>query len=170
MISSNKCDWQAQWLLKRTHRRFGLEILAIMYSLPYSLLMWRYDYKLLRYSLPNIVLYSMIYFAAAMGILCFKSSDMLLNIIFAVAWFAIIILIIWTIYAGWTKPVLNFMDWILTVRNLDCYRQYMTWISKNLFRRKKQEIDVEKQTSGWACKSRRRDGLAFYIGLHKFNV
>ncbi|EJC99259.1 uncharacterized protein FOMMEDRAFT_148782 [Fomitiporia mediterranea MF3/22] len=78
------------FLENRTHEQKGLETLAILFSLPYALLMW-----------------GMATFLAAVAIICFYnfngSASFLSRIIYGVIWLFISLFILWTIVTGWEK-------------------------------------------------------------------
>ncbi|KAJ3491300.1 hypothetical protein NLI96_g800 [Meripilus lineatus] len=74
----------AKFLLSKTHTTRGMETLAIVYSLPYALLMWGTLTFLLAFSLE-----------------CFKATHPAALSISAVTWFLVGFLIIWTIYTAW---------------------------------------------------------------------
>jgi len=91
----------ATYLEKRTHHRWGLETLAIMYSLPYALLMW-----------------GMMTFLLAVAFICFMVDDVFQPCIYSVAWAFVVTLILWTIRTGWeTKNGVKFnLDWRRVLR------------------------------------------------------
>ncbi|KAK0192797.1 hypothetical protein F5146DRAFT_1041518 [Armillaria mellea] len=62
----------------------GLETLAIMYSLPYALLMW-----------------AMVTFLSAFSIMCFTASNVTVRMLVGTAWLAIAVLIFWCIMTSW---------------------------------------------------------------------
>ncbi|KZT04473.1 uncharacterized protein LAESUDRAFT_296031 [Laetiporus sulphureus 93-53] len=72
------------YLTSRKHPTLGLETLAIMYSLPYALLMW-----------------GMITFLAAFACECFVQHDARSTIVSAVAWGLVGMLLAWYIYTAW---------------------------------------------------------------------
>jgi len=74
----------ARFLLSREHPTLGLETLAIIYSLPYVLLMW-----------------SMVAFIVAFASECFVEHEDTSTYVSAVAWTLVGALIIWCIYTAW---------------------------------------------------------------------
>ncbi|KAL5523131.1 hypothetical protein ACEPAF_1398 [Sanghuangporus sanghuang] len=74
----------------RTHPQLGLETLAILYSLPYALLIW-----------------GMATFLASIAVACFYSMDgditLTERIIYGIVWAFVLIFILWTIQTGWEK-------------------------------------------------------------------
>ncbi|KAH8101122.1 hypothetical protein BXZ70DRAFT_110008 [Cristinia sonorae] len=77
-------DEAAKFLHSKTHPTRGVETLAILYSLPYALLMW-----------------SMVTFLAAFSYECFIVQDLVAIWTTAGAWIVICLLIIWCIYSAW---------------------------------------------------------------------
>ncbi|KAK0192798.1 hypothetical protein F5146DRAFT_1041528 [Armillaria mellea] len=77
---------QEAWLFLRSQKRnkTGLETLAILYGLPYALLMW-----------------AMILFLAAFSLMCFTASNLSVRMPIGSAWLAIGILILWCIMTSW---------------------------------------------------------------------
>ncbi|TDL22881.1 hypothetical protein BD410DRAFT_202988 [Rickenella mellea] len=82
--SKDTANNAAEYLSNRTHPKLGLETLAIMYSLPYALLMW-----------------AMVTFLAAIAFISFHERDMFPSTLIGVTWLFIGVLIMWTIYTGW---------------------------------------------------------------------
>ncbi|KAK0203585.1 hypothetical protein DFS33DRAFT_1332598 [Desarmillaria ectypa] len=74
--------WQFLHSQKRNYT--GLETLAIMYSLPYALLMW-----------------AMVTFLSAFSLMCFTASDVAVRMLVGTAWLAIAVLIFWCIMTSW---------------------------------------------------------------------
>ncbi|RPD75534.1 hypothetical protein L226DRAFT_545397 [Lentinus tigrinus ALCF2SS1-7] len=72
------------FLRSRKHKMLGLETLAIIYSLPYAMLMW-----------------GMVTFLVAFSFECFKNSDKVAVFTTAATWIAVAFLVGWTIYTGW---------------------------------------------------------------------
>ncbi|KAK0480557.1 hypothetical protein IW261DRAFT_1335466, partial [Armillaria novae-zelandiae] len=62
----------------------GLETLAIMYSLPYALLMW-----------------AMLTFLSAFSLMCFTASDIAVRMLVGTAWLAVAVLVFWCIMTSW---------------------------------------------------------------------
>ncbi|KAK0452419.1 hypothetical protein EV421DRAFT_1768788 [Armillaria borealis] len=77
---------QEAWLFLRSQKRnkTGLETLAILYGLPYALLMW-----------------AMILFLAAFSLMCFTASNLSVRMLVGSAWLAIGVLILWCIMTSW---------------------------------------------------------------------
>ncbi|KAI0366828.1 hypothetical protein BV20DRAFT_951560 [Pilatotrama ljubarskyi] len=73
-----------RYLNSRKHPTLGLETLAIIYSLPYALLMW-----------------GMVTFLLAFSFECFSTPDRLGVILTAAVWVAVAILVCWCVYTGW---------------------------------------------------------------------
>ncbi|KAJ7754473.1 hypothetical protein B0H16DRAFT_1542487 [Mycena metata] len=88
----------ARFIYTRTHPTLGLETLAVLYALPYSLLIW-----------------SMVSFLAAFSFMCFENSDLLTRSMVAVLWAAVAVLILWCIVTAWES---SDWDWL---RNLFCW-------------------------------------------------
>ncbi|KAF7301304.1 hypothetical protein MIND_00695400 [Mycena indigotica] len=76
----------ASYMSNRTHPTLGLETLAILYSLPYAMLIW-----------------SMVSFLAAFSFLCFLHADLKTRALSAVIWGAVAALILWCAVNGWEK-------------------------------------------------------------------
>jgi len=74
------------FLVNRAHPLLGLETLAIMFSLPYALLMW-----------------SMVSFLVAFLILCFEDSDIVTLTLIGSLSGVITVLVVWCIWANWEK-------------------------------------------------------------------
>ncbi|KAG7448691.1 uncharacterized protein BT62DRAFT_929785 [Guyanagaster necrorhizus] len=74
------------WLFLRSqkHNKTGLETLAILYGLPYALLMW-----------------AMVSFLAAFSLMCFTASNSTVRMLVGSAWLAIGVLILWCIMTSW---------------------------------------------------------------------
>ncbi|KAJ2925385.1 hypothetical protein H1R20_g11714, partial [Candolleomyces eurysporus] len=72
------------FLQRRRHPRLGLETLAILYSLPYALLLW-----------------GMVSFLAAIGWNCFDGSNTATRFIMGAAWVALAVLVLWCVWMGW---------------------------------------------------------------------
>ncbi|KAK7676771.1 hypothetical protein QCA50_020239 [Cerrena zonata] len=90
----------ATFLNKKTHATRGIEILAILYSLPYALLLW-----------------AMVTFLGAFSIECFTTNNRNALWISASAWVLVAFLIVWVIYSAWEdsptpvwKRVLNALE------------------------------------------------------------
>lgn len=62
----------------------GLETLAILYSLPYALLMW-----------------SMVSFVVSIAITCFDVPGITQRVVTGVGWFFIVVFVGWTAFTGW---------------------------------------------------------------------
>ncbi|TDL18707.1 hypothetical protein BD410DRAFT_842581 [Rickenella mellea] len=80
--SKDTANIAADYLSSRTHPKLGLETLAIMYSLPYALLI-------------------MVTFLAAIAFISFHERAFFQSIVIGVTWLFIGVLIAWTIYTGW---------------------------------------------------------------------
>ncbi|KAK7044635.1 hypothetical protein R3P38DRAFT_3388945 [Favolaschia claudopus] len=74
----------ANFMLSRTHPTLGLETLAVLYSLPYALLIW-----------------SMVAFMAAFSFMCFVQASLLPRMLVAGAWTAVAALVLWCIVNAW---------------------------------------------------------------------
>ncbi|OSX66022.1 hypothetical protein POSPLADRAFT_1130945 [Postia placenta MAD-698-R-SB12] len=85
------------YLTSRRHPTLGLETLAIMYSLPYALLMW-----------------AMVTFLVAFAFECFETADEPSIIVSGVSWGLVGILIIWCIYTSWEGGETSVREWILS--------------------------------------------------------
>jgi len=73
-----------EFLEKRTHPLLGLETLAIMFSLPYALLMW-----------------SMVSFLMAFGFMCLQDSDVTALSVIGTLLGILLILTFWCIWTSW---------------------------------------------------------------------
>ncbi|KAI5120496.1 hypothetical protein M0805_000081 [Coniferiporia weirii] len=88
------------YLQKRKHPQFGLETLAIQYSLPYALLMW-----------------SMAAFLASVATICFLNVDgnvnasTLVRIIYGAVWLALVVAILWTAFTGLETTTTSRFGW-----------------------------------------------------------
>ncbi|CAL1699558.1 unnamed protein product [Somion occarium] len=74
----------AVFLARRSHPTRGVETLAILYSLPYALLLW-----------------AMVTFLLAFSLECFTTDDRVAIWIAAAAWTVTGFLIVWCIYSAW---------------------------------------------------------------------
>ncbi|KAF6764223.1 hypothetical protein DFP72DRAFT_416920 [Ephemerocybe angulata] len=74
------------FLTARSHATLGLETLAILYSLPYALLLW-----------------GMVSFLAAFAWNCFDTSNIATRTIMGAAWVAFAVLVLWCVWMGWVK-------------------------------------------------------------------
>ncbi|THH05891.1 hypothetical protein EW145_g4467 [Phellinidium pouzarii] len=88
-ISASDCANDAiAYLERRTHPQLGLETMAILYSLPYALLMW-----------------GMLTFLGSVAIVCFydvnDTATILTRMLYGVAWLFVLLLICWTVLTGW---------------------------------------------------------------------
>ncbi|KAK0480597.1 hypothetical protein IW261DRAFT_1473473 [Armillaria novae-zelandiae] len=93
---------EALFLHSRKRNKIGLETIAILYSLPYALLLW-----------------AMILFLAAFSLMCFTASDLSVRMLVGSAWLVIGILVIWCVMTSWEtkqpdhrwhKSSLEFLD------------------------------------------------------------
>ncbi|KAF9010175.1 hypothetical protein BDQ17DRAFT_1004707 [Cyathus striatus] len=76
------------FLANRSVTSLGLETLALMYSLPYGLLMW-----------------SMMSFLLAFSLLCFESGDLITVILIGICWFILGLFLLWCISSSFeTSP------------------------------------------------------------------
>ncbi|KAJ6595613.1 hypothetical protein DFH09DRAFT_1357542 [Mycena vulgaris] len=82
----------AEFIFNRTHPTLGLETLAVLYSLPYAMLIW-----------------SMISFLAAFSFMCFERSSVVTRTLIAVLWTAVAALILWCIFTAWES---GDWDWL----------------------------------------------------------
>ncbi|KAJ7138528.1 hypothetical protein C8R43DRAFT_928893 [Mycena crocata] len=74
----------ARFLYNRMHPTLGLETLAVLYSLPYAMLIW-----------------SMVSFLAAFSFMCFENSSLITRTLVGVLWAAVAALILWCIFSAW---------------------------------------------------------------------
>ncbi|KAF9467789.1 hypothetical protein BDZ94DRAFT_1247715 [Collybia nuda] len=74
------------FLHRRTSVRLGLETMAIMFSLPYALLMW-----------------GMVSFLAAFMFMCFQNSSISARLLVGIIWALIAVLIAWCIWTAWER-------------------------------------------------------------------
>ncbi|PIL23459.1 hypothetical protein GSI_14770 [Ganoderma sinense ZZ0214-1] len=82
--SKETAEEACRYLSSRKHEMLGLETLAIIYSLPYALLMW-----------------GMLTFLLAFSFECFGSNDSRAIFLTAAGWIAVTVLVGWTIITGW---------------------------------------------------------------------
>ena len=87
-----------------THKTRGLETLAILYALPYALLMW--SYVLVRFSdicvgVNYFVCHSTLSFLAAFLIACFFASSSVTRFLVGVSLVAVSVLVAWCIITAW---------------------------------------------------------------------
>ncbi|KAH9855343.1 hypothetical protein C2E23DRAFT_858007 [Lenzites betulinus] len=97
--SKDTADDAWRYLSSRKHPTLGLETLAIIYSLPYALLMW-----------------AMVTFLLAFSFECFSTPDRVGVFFFAAVWIAITILVGWCIFTGWESSGTPLMDTLLAWR------------------------------------------------------
>ncbi|KAJ7359247.1 hypothetical protein DFH08DRAFT_686330, partial [Mycena albidolilacea] len=92
----------ANFLFNRTRPTLGLETLAVMYSLPYAMLIW-----------------SMISFLVAFFFMCFEGSDLLTRTLVAVVWIGVALLILWCVFRSWRQS--RDWDWLYAlISSLEC--------------------------------------------------
>ncbi|PBK80241.1 hypothetical protein ARMGADRAFT_1021025 [Armillaria gallica] len=98
LLMTRKNRWMAsggttealRFLYSRKQLFTGLEGLAIMYSLPYALLMW-----------------AMVTFLSAFTLMCFTASDVTVRMLVGTAWLAIAVLVSWYIKASWESKEID---------------------------------------------------------------
>ncbi|KAJ3516742.1 hypothetical protein NLJ89_g929 [Agrocybe chaxingu] len=73
-----------KFLLRRSHSSLGLETLAILYSLPYALLMW-----------------AMVSFLAAFAWMCFQDSSITTRLSVGSLCVALVVLVAWCVWSAW---------------------------------------------------------------------
>ncbi|KAJ7185538.1 hypothetical protein C8R46DRAFT_1060923 [Mycena filopes] len=95
---------QAKFIFKRNHPKRGLETLAIMYALPYAMLIW-----------------SMVSFLAAFLFMCFQDTTLTTRSLVGVLWAAVAALILWCVFMAWES---SDWDW---ARALLCWPLSMNW-------------------------------------------
>jgi len=88
-----------------THKTRGLETLAILYALPYALLMW--SYVLVQFSnicvgVNYLVCHSTLSFLAAFLIACFFFSSSITRFLVGASLVAVSVLVAWCIITAWT--------------------------------------------------------------------
>jgi len=98
----------AIFLKKRAHPVWGLEALAVLYSLPYSLLIW-----------------SVVGFLLAFSLMCFDNSDSSTRILVGVTWVAVATLIIWCVLSGWERQSHDWVGGYLLLRAWDRVRDLL---------------------------------------------
>ncbi|KAJ7664314.1 hypothetical protein B0H17DRAFT_301858 [Mycena rosella] len=76
----------SQFIFRQTHPTLGLEPLAVLYAVPYSMLMW-----------------SMVSFLAAFSFMCFENSSLVTRTLVGVLWAAVAVLILWCIINAWER-------------------------------------------------------------------
>ncbi|KAI8976716.1 hypothetical protein BD414DRAFT_517194 [Trametes punicea] len=91
--SKETADEAWRYLSSRKHPTLGLETLAIIYSLPYALLMW-----------------GMVTFLLAFSFECFATPDKVGVYSTAAAWIVIALLVTWCIVTGWESGETSFLD------------------------------------------------------------
>ncbi|KAF7361113.1 hypothetical protein MSAN_01143000 [Mycena sanguinolenta] len=74
----------ATFILNPTHPRLGLETLAVMYSLPYKMLIW-----------------SMVSFLTAFSFACFQKTSLITRTLVAVVWGIVAAFILWCAFKLW---------------------------------------------------------------------
>ncbi|KAJ7126106.1 hypothetical protein C8R44DRAFT_874479 [Mycena epipterygia] len=82
----------AKFVSSRTHPTLGLETLAVLYSLPYAMLIW-----------------SMVSFLAAFSFMCFENSSLVTRTLVAVLWGTVAALILWCVFTAWES---SDWDWL----------------------------------------------------------
>jgi len=94
---SDTSEKAAGFLYQHSHPSQGLQKLAILYSLPYAMLIW-----------------SMLLFFVAFSFMCFQESSLVTRILVAVLWIVVAALILWCILTlwegsdwGWLKDFFN---------------------------------------------------------------
>ncbi|KAF7360384.1 hypothetical protein MVEN_00768200 [Mycena venus] len=90
----------ATFISNRTHPTLGHETLAVLYSLPYAMLIW-----------------SMVSFLAAFSFMCFVRSSALTRALITVVWIAVAALIMWCVSNSFEN---SDWDWL---RGLLCWRR-----------------------------------------------
>jgi hypothetical protein len=85
----------ASFMLEMSHSILGLESLALMLSLPYALLIW-----------------GMVFFAAALSIVIYRTSDVVTISIVSPIWTAILILSTWPVLAANNIHASHLSSWI----------------------------------------------------------
>lgn len=90
----------SRFIFSRTHPTLGLETLAILYSLPYAMLIW-----------------SMVSFLAAFSFMCFEKSSLVTRTLVGALWAVVGALILWCAFAAWESA-----DW-------DWLRRVFAWRS-----------------------------------------
>ncbi|KAJ7461632.1 hypothetical protein FB451DRAFT_1268731 [Mycena latifolia] len=88
----------AKFMFNWTHPTLGLETLAILYALPYAMLIW-----------------SMVSFLAAFSFMCFQNTNTMTRALVAVLLAAVAALILWCIFTAWES---SDWDWL---RSLLCW-------------------------------------------------
>ncbi|KAI0763100.1 hypothetical protein BD413DRAFT_484729 [Trametes elegans] len=91
--SRDTADEAWRFLSSRKHQTLGLETLAIIYSLPYALLMW-----------------GMVTFLLAFSFECFGTSDMVSVYATSGAWVAVALLVFWCVFTGWESGETSVWD------------------------------------------------------------
>ena len=90
-------------------QRRGLEILAVLYTLPYALLMWSYvsvqTCVLYRRILNRIFCYRTLSFLAAFTFMCFFSSSPVTRGLVGIVLVAVGLLVVWFISKTWNTRV-----------------------------------------------------------------
>ncbi|KAJ7664315.1 hypothetical protein B0H17DRAFT_1336738 [Mycena rosella] len=82
----------SRFIFHRTHPTRGLETLAILFSLPYAMLIW-----------------SMVSFLAAFSFMCFANSSTVTRTLVSALWLAVAALILWCMFAAWES---SDWDWL----------------------------------------------------------
>ncbi|KAJ7266926.1 hypothetical protein B0H12DRAFT_1320913 [Mycena haematopus] len=96
----------ATFIFNRTHPTLGLETLAVLYALPYAMLIW-----------------SMVSFLAAFSFMCFQESSLLTRTLVAVVWAAVAALILWCVFNSWES---SDWDWLQAEDEGDATQQEET--------------------------------------------
>ena len=95
-------QWQSTYLYQNAHTTFGLEPMAIVFSLPWALLMWSYVISCLfrgctRFTFMKSLLDRMVIFFVALLLFCFSISNVSTRIFVTISSVLVITLIGWCI-------------------------------------------------------------------------
>ena len=97
--------WQSTYLYQNCHRNSGLEPMAIIFSLPWALLMWSYVISCLSWCcawfMKSVLLDRMVIFFIGLLLFCFSISNPLTRIFVAISSVILAALIGWCIRTAW---------------------------------------------------------------------
>ncbi|KAJ7359203.1 hypothetical protein DFH08DRAFT_686288, partial [Mycena albidolilacea] len=94
------CADAAGFMLKHNHPSQGLQKLAILYSLPYAMLIW-----------------SMLLFFVAFSFTCFQDSSLVGRMLIGVLWTTVALLTLWCIFTLWEGSDLGWLKGFFGAKN-----------------------------------------------------
>ncbi|KAE9407934.1 hypothetical protein BT96DRAFT_808664, partial [Gymnopus androsaceus JB14] len=104
--ASDTASDAARFLNSWMRHRLGLATLAILYSVPYALLMWGYV-QIVVHGIYVLTAFRVFGFLIAFSFMCYSSSDALVISLMSGAWFVVAILVLWcvTALASWDQRI-----------------------------------------------------------------